>query len=546
MNETALNQELDLVNMPDPSRLIHGLRDTGYDLYTACADIIDNSIAANASMVNIQIDLTTDGRKFVYFGDDGDGMDKEGLLNALRYGADQRKELKSLGKFGLGLKTASSSVCLKFCLISRNSSSESLEKLGWDLEHVETVNRWEMIKEPITADEEEFFEKLCGEKGTLVVWEKCDRLLSKVYEEPGGSLEQQAVSRRITKLKEHCALIFHKYLNNEETDYHNVSITVNGEIVEFWNPFYPQKSEQVLPPAKTIIPIQLEDGAIQNAQVKAWILPHSKDMTKEEEKKFAKISNRGQGFYIHREGRLIHYGGYLGLWRSDDPHWSLFRIEFDFGAELDEAFAVDVKKSRILLDPALEEGLKELLSGAYREADLRYRRKQKASVTGGLNHDDANKTIGDTSNKKTSSVENVDPERGEATLKNNRGNSIKIITPIDSNVDPDQLFVQAVDNITSGYLWEPHLTSSTDVNYSTGVRLNKNHDFYSKIYTQAQSGISVEGMDLLLWALAAAEQNNTDSELQCIWEDLREEVSSNLRKLLRQTPLPHNSENSDE
>jgi hypothetical protein len=546
LNETALKQESDLLNMPDPSRLIHGLRDTGYDLYTACADIIDNSIAANASMVNIQIDLTADGRKFVYFGDDGDGMDKEGLLNALRYGADQRKELKSLGKFGLGLKTASSSVCLKFYLISRTSSSESLEKLGWDLEHVESVNRWEMIKEPITADEEEIFEELCGEKGTLVVWEKCDRLLSKVYEEPGGSLEQQAVSRRITKLKEHCALIFHKYLNNEEIDYPNVSISVNGEIVEFWNPFYPQKSEQVLPPAKTNIPIQLEDGSIQNAQVKAWILPHSKDMTKEEEKKYAKISNRGQGFYIHREGRLIHYGGYLGLWRSDDPHWSLFRIEFDFGAELDEAFAVDVKKSRILLDPALEEGLKELLSGAYREADLRYRRKQKASVAGGLNHDDANKTIGDTGNKKISSVENVDPLTGEATVRNNRGNSIRIITPIHSNVDPDQLFVQAVDNITSGYLWEPHLTSSTDMNYSTGVRLNKNHDFYSKIYTQAQSGISVEGMDLLLWALAAAEQNNTDSELQCIWEDLREEVSSNLRKLLRQIPIPHNSENSDE
>ncbi|WP_221029322.1 ATP-binding protein [Actomonas aquatica] len=545
-HETSGDSKVDLLNMPDPSRLIHGLRDTGYDLYTACADVIDNSIAANAKEVNIRIELAPDGRKFVFFGDNGDGMDKDGLQNALRYGADQRQILKSLGKFGLGLKTASSSVCLKFGIISRMTPDAPLAKLAWDLEHVEAVNRWEMVKEPITADEEELFEELCGEKGTLVVWEKCDRLLSKGYEVPGGTKEQQAVNYRIKKLKEHCALIFHKYLNPSETAFSDVRITVNGEEVEYWNPFYPEKSEQVLPEAQTNVPIQLEDGTVQTAKVKAWILPHSKDMTEEENRKYAKISNRGQGFYIHREGRVIHYGGYLGLWRSDDPHWSLFRIEFDFGAELDEAFAVDVKKSRILLDPGLEDGLKKLLAGAYREADLRYRRKQKVAVTGGVSHKDANKTIGETGNKKTSSVEGVDSDAGEATVTNNRGHSVKIVTPVQSNVDPAQLYVQAVEDITTGYLWEPHLTSATSVNHATGVRLNKNHDFYTKIYSQARSGVSVEGMDLLLWALAAAEQNNTDSELQPIWEDIREEVSSNLRKLLRLTPLPQSGADADD
>lgn len=68
-DSTSNPSNADLVNMPDPSRLILGLRDTGYDLYTACADIVDNSIAANATNVNIRMDLTADGRKFVYFGD---------------------------------------------------------------------------------------------------------------------------------------------------------------------------------------------------------------------------------------------------------------------------------------------------------------------------------------------------------------------------------------------------------------------------------------------------------------------------------------------
>jgi hypothetical protein len=371
----------DLLNLPDPSRLIHGLRDTGYDFYTAAADIIDNSIAAKATKVNILIELAPDGRKFVYFGDNGEGMDTNGLVNALKYGAAQRQDLKSLGKFGLGLKTASSSVCLKYSLIARKTPDVPLAKLAWDLDHVAAIDKWEMCREPVTEDEQEVFNELCGSKGTLVKWEKCDRLLSKAFEEPGGAREQQAVNYRVKKLADHCALIFHKFLNTNETKFPNVEISVNGEAVEYWNPFYPEKADQVLSEAQTELTIQLEDGSHQNAKVKAWILPHSKDMTDEENKKFAKISNRGQGFYIHREGRVIHHGGYLGLWRSDDPHWSLFRIEFDFGVELDDAFSVDVKKSRILLDPGLEDGLKELLSGAYREADLRYRRKQKAAVT---------------------------------------------------------------------------------------------------------------------------------------------------------------------
>jgi len=168
-----------LINQPDALRLIYGLRDTGYNFNTAAADIIDNSIAANASEVNVQIQLMEDGRKFVAFGDDGDGMDERALFDAMRYGAPMRANLASLGKFGLGLKTASSSVCLKFTVISRVSPDAALAKLAWDLEHVEERNAWEMIKEDVTSDEWDWFEELCGEKGTLVIWSKCDRLLSK-------------------------------------------------------------------------------------------------------------------------------------------------------------------------------------------------------------------------------------------------------------------------------------------------------------------------------------------------------------------------------
>jgi hypothetical protein len=147
----------DLINQPDATRLLYGLRDTGYSFNTAAADIIDNSIAARATEVNVRIEMAEDGRKFVFFGDNGEGMDDAALFAAMRYGAPPRSNLASLGKFGLGLKTASSSICLKFTVISRKGPDAPFAKLAWDLEYVEEQDQWEMLREPITADEHVLF-----------------------------------------------------------------------------------------------------------------------------------------------------------------------------------------------------------------------------------------------------------------------------------------------------------------------------------------------------------------------------------------------------
>ncbi|MET3225793.1 hypothetical protein ABIF35_006580 [Bradyrhizobium japonicum] len=528
-----------LTNLPDPSRLIFGLRDTGYDFNTAAADIIDNSIAAAAKHINIQIDLEQDGRKFVYFGDDGHGLGPTDLFDAMRYGAARRANLKSLGKFGLGLKTASSSICLKFALISRKDASAPLDKLTWDLEHVQDINRWEMLREPITQTEQHYFNELCGVVGTLVVWSKCDRLLSKDYEEPGGAAERRAVTGRIDKLRDHVALVFHRYLNSADKSYPNVEISINDKPVDYWNPFYPERAEQVLPEHARKLTVQLEDGSTHTATMNAWILPHSKDLTNEENETKAKISSRAQGFYIHREGRIIHHGGWLGVFRSDDPHYSLLRVEFDFDHKLDDAFKIDVKKSRVLFDPALEDGLRKILTPFWHEADKRYRRKNKEIAdSAALSHASSNLTIGKVS-PKAAAVVGVDTKTQEVTVNNNRGSGIKLHIPINNNVNPSAVYIEAVDNITSGHVWEPAMRSAGEQGHHIGVRINKHHDFYQKIYLRASAlGDAVEGIDFLLWAFAAAEQNNSDVELANIFEDIREEISSNLRKLLKDTPAP--------
>lgn len=532
-----------LINEPNASRLIFGLRDTGYNFRTAAADIIDNSIAANANEVNVRISMTSDGRKFVYFGDNGDGMDEDGVHKAMRYGAPVRANLASLGKFGLGLKTASSSVCLRFALISRESPNAPLAKLAWDLDHVEETGKWEMTAEPVDQLEMDAFEELCGDKGTLVVWSKCDRLLSKNYSDPGGANEQAAIRRLRASLKEHIALIYHRFLDTGDSRQRNVAISVNGEQVEPWNPFFPEKAEQVLSENQQRIEMDLADGNGSGvATIKAWILPNSNTLTEDERKK-ANITNRGQGFYIYREGRLINQGGWLGVFGAQgsfEPHMSLLRIEFDFGHDLDEAFYVDVKKSRILFDPAIEEHLQKLLGNARREADNRYRRKEKekaAQVT--LDHGSANISISGAPTAKKPVVIEVDVTTQTAVVQNTQGARIKLHQPVQNNVAAEKMYVDAVDDIMSGELWEPALRSTGEVGHVPGVRINKHHDFYQKIYLRAgASGYSVQGMDLLLWAFATAEIDFSNPEMQPIFSDIREVVSSNLKKLLRSLPMP--------
>jgi len=529
----------DLINEPDAPRLIFGLRDTGYNVRTAAADIIDNSIAAKAGQINVEITLREDGRKFVYFGDNGEGMDAQGIHRAMRYGAPERENPESLGKFGLGLKTASSSVCLKYTLISRRSPDQELAKLAWDLEYVAKQKKWEMLKEPVTSDEQEMFEELCGDKGTLLIWENCDRILTKDYE-PGSAKEQAAIKRLAESLVKHLSLVYHRFVDSADDRERNVSIFVNQIPVDPWNPFYPSRSEQVLAETKQKLLVEMPDGSEEIANIRAWILPHRSDMTKDEEKAHARISNRAQGFYVYREGRLIQDGSWMDVFGAPEPHTSLLRIEFDFGHELDDAFRIDVKKSRILFHPDLEDGLRDLLQPIYREAGKRARRQTREQTNvRQIDHTSANKNIADTGSASKAQVTSVDPAAQSAVISNNMGSKIKLKLTVQSNVSADTVYVDAVEDINTGELWQPALRSAGDSGHMPAVLLNKHHDFYQKIYKRAAAnGYAVEGMDLLLWAFAAAEQNNTNEELEPIFEDIRSEISNNLRKLLRNVPDP--------
>ena len=529
-----------LINEPDASRLIHGLRDTGYNFKTAAADIVDNSISAMANQIYVDIVLLNNGKKYVYFGDNGTGMNADEIYGAMRYGAQERENLESLGKFGLGLKTASSSVCKKYSLISRKNINEEVEKLAWDLDHVDIKGQWEMLKDPITGREDDVYKDMCGDdSGTLVVWEKCDRILTKQYE-PGSANEKAAVTRLAESLSKHFGTIYSRFLDKEDSREDDIEIYVNGTSVDPFDPFYKKRSESVLPTKQQKLTLEMPCGSEGVANIQAWILPHRNDMTKKEEKTFARISNSAQGFYIYREGRLIEQGSWMKVFGANEPHSSLLRIEFDFTHEADEAFSLDVGKSRVLFHPDLEEGLRALLQPVFREAQNRYRdRNRKEANTKRIDHSPASKSVTGAPNTQKAQIKSVDTTGQSAVVTNNTGASVKIKLRVESNVDPDTINVDAVESITTGALWEPAFRSTSNNGHVPAVLLNKHHDFYQKIYKRlAGQGYAIEGMDILLWAFSIAEQNNTNEELEPIFLDIRTEVSNNLVKLLRHVDDP--------
>ena len=532
----------DLINEPDAARVVFGMRNTGYDFNTAAADIVDNSIAADADRVCVNIEMTADGDQFVYFGDNGHGMDEGDVRNALRYGAPVREDLASLGKFGLGLKTASTAICRRVTVISRKSPDAPLVKLAWDIDHIAKVDGWEMLREDIESHERDAWEELCAsgtQTGTLVVWSNCDRLLSKKFASPGGANAQNAIKRLRRNLAAHLGTIYHRFLDAGDNRCRNTTITVNGEDVQPWNPFAVTGAVQLLSAEQQQIGIEPEDGEVTGtANIRAWILPHKFFLTREEEK-LANITYKNQGFYIYREGRLINHGGWLDMFRTHG-HKVLLRIEFDIGHELDEFFYVDVKKSGIRFDSEIEEKLKEMLNPIVREAENRQKNGQKErgkSVP--LNHDISNARIRDERSTIKPTIQEVDLDNQTAVITNRRGAGIRIRNPIHNNVNPKSIHVDAVDTITNGDLWEPAIRSPGNEGHVLGVEINKNHDFYQKVYLHAAAnGYPVHGMDFLLWAFAVAEFNNTDEEMGPIFQDIREVVSLNLRKLLREFEMP--------
>jgi hypothetical protein len=520
---------------PDPERIVEGLRDTGYEFTTAVADLVDNSVAAGATKVDIRLKMDFNGDVFVLVGDNGQGMDRGELLNAMKYGSKQRSDPSSLGKFGLGLKTASTAFCRSLSVISRPSGTHTPLKATWDLDHI-SKNGWELLLSTPPAQEIALLDEVApNHAGTVVVWEKIDRLL-RDYSRPDGKAARKALKRFEEALTFHIRMVFERFLNSSDDRGTNVDISINGVQVVHWDPF--AIAETGKPIAEKKVSVNVGNDKTASFTIRAYVLPRKEEFTDIERFKDARLSNEMQGIYVYRENRLIHGPDWLGLFRKE-PHLTLSRIELSFDHELDDAFQVDIKKSRILLDHALHDWLEKFLQGPRRTAQERYRKGVQATVTGtaALLHQGSNKSIHSVADTMVSAtVEGVDGNTGSVTIHNKNG-TIKLKLQVLDPEQPGQLHVQTADSLNDGMLWEPAF-----IDGNQAVRINTSHPYYHKVYIPNRlSGVTVQGLDSLLWAMCVAELGNVNEANKRSFEEMRYEVSRSLRKLVDDLPDPDDS-----
>ena len=245
---TSKHEEIEL--LPDPERIVNGLRDTGYNFNTAVADIVDNSIAAEATKISIDVNMLPDMTMQVYIADNGVGMNKDGLINAMKYGSKARAEKHSLGKFGLGLKTASTAFCRQLSVLSRPDGHTPLMKVQWDLDYIGSKGAWLLLFPEIDDDEADIFDSVaCGGSGTLVVWNNIDRLM-KDYKTLKNA--QKGLNKILDDLRFHLSMVFQRFLDEEDTRASNVMITVNGIEVKPWDPFCTKEANTELLQEETV------------------------------------------------------------------------------------------------------------------------------------------------------------------------------------------------------------------------------------------------------------------------------------------------------
>lgn len=525
-------EEIDLP--PDPERVIVGLRDTGYEFDTAVADIVDNSIAAKATKVQLFLAADFNGNIRLLIADNGEGMDRQGLINAMQYGSKARPSAASLGKYGLGLKTASTAFCKRLSVISRADGAALALMATWDLYHVARVNKWSLLLSE-NCDEEavELLDGIApGKSGTVVLWEKVDRLI-KDYANPTGSPAKKAVQAKEDALRHHLSMVYQRFLDPKDDRAPNVTIELNGTAVAPWDPFQRGLAELV---AEEIVPTQLSDGREATFTVRAYILPRREEFPSDKLAQAALLSNDRQGIYIYRENRLIHGADWLGLYQKE-PHLTLLRVEFSFDHMLDDAFHLDIKKSQIILNEDLANWLQtQFLPAPRREANRRSREGQQKAISkkGEGAHDTSNNNIRNREAAAGGPEVNVaDPNTGEAIVHNKHGTT-RLKLPITSAKRPGEVFVQPVEGITNGLLFQPAL-----IEQHKAVQINTSHPYYHKVYIpNLNRSVTMQGLDSLMWALAVAELSTVQDSTAEMFRDMRYEVSRILEKLVETLPEP--------
>ena len=339
---------------------MNSMRAIGYSFKTAVADILDNSISAGATEIRIYTPINDE--IYMAFFDNGEGMSQSELLNAMKYGSQRDSYgAHDLGRFGLGLKSASLSQCKKLTVVSKKGGK--ISAFRWDLDIV--LDEWDCLElDDLEIADLPKIETLDNvEQGTLVVWQEFDI----AYKKSNGHV-REILSEEVEETEKHLSLVFHRFINKP---FNPIKIFINDDKIRGLDPFledHPKTDSQK--PS----PINCEGTEIV---VQQFILPHQNDLSNEDIEKLGGIDflRNGQGFYVYRNDRLIIYGTWFKLASSNlnSELYKYGRIKVDIPNTLDEIWDIDIKKQNACIPRVILNSLKKAVS------NVRGRSKEKTA-----------------------------------------------------------------------------------------------------------------------------------------------------------------------
>ena len=524
-----MNQQIELPKegdfRPSAARLVESLRDTGYSKEAAFADIIDNSIAANATQIEVELQYMY-GEFRVIISDNGDGMSEEQLRNAMRYGSPRLDNPKSLGKFGMGLKTASTAFCRRLVVLSHQDGNNVGR--AWDIDKIIISDRWE-LETPNEDDYYDDFEVLnnFSNSGTMIIWENIDRLVK------SGSEKQmrEQIKSLGKELSLELSAIFFKFLHSGEV---TISMKVGDTPavnLKGWDPLCADLNRATDGARSRVLKEKIllieQDNKNLSFTVKGGVIPSQNELNGDE-RDLVRYSLDNQGLYIYREGRLIWHDGWPHRMYKKESKITRLRVELNFSHELDDIFSIDFRKSRVIIPVEIRENLKAVIA-PWRQELLKGQERLVSANTQRA-HGPADKAI-DKHKKHTKNSE-IKVDGDTVTIRNQNQIKPTVIKGI-RVYDDKTVRVHEEESLLGDDLWEP----SCDEEGNTCVTLGKSHPYFHKMYNVCKDNVeAMKALDMLLWSLSNAEHGEFSETNQHTLKGYRQKVSQTLRYLSIELP----------
>lgn len=458
-------------NPPNARRTMEALRDMGYDSYASILDITDNSIDAQSE--NIWIDVSDQrGDIIIEIADDGCGMDEATLSEALRLGSDTSRETGDLGKFGMGLVTASLGLSRRVEVITKEQDSLAVFG-GFDLDEIAAQDRFiKWIREGTL----EHITSLRGEHGTIVRLSKTDRI------------SNRNVTQFTNILRNRVGQVFRKFLTA------GVRIHVNGKQVEKFDPLMLSHSD-----TRLTLETEIDVDGRGSATLRVVDLP---DLGQAGNSAHG-IIPQNSGFYIVRNNREIGDAETFNFYKKH-PDFSHFRAELCFDGSLDSSFHVDVKKMSIQPSQSFLDKLRQATQALITES-ARQGRARANTARGQIDHSAAEANIGRRSSLIPKPKALVERRAKKTKLgTHQRGNG-------DRQRQPKHLTeLRTISGLKVSFNEANHgeqspFYSVAQEGRSIVVTYNREHPFYRELVEHGAEIKVVAILDYLVFALANAE-----------------------------------------